>query len=54
MSDLMRIQEEQKDWRGQIGKMSREELDAFLATGTLCHLACSKDDESNCQALREK
>lgn len=44
MSDLLRIQEEQKEWRGQIGKMSREELDAFLATGTLCHLACLKDD----------
>jgi PPOX class probable F420-dependent enzyme len=44
MSDLMRIQEEQKNWRGQIGKMSHEELDAFLAGDMLCHLACLKDD----------
>jgi PPOX class probable F420-dependent enzyme len=44
MSDLVRIQEEQKEWRGQIGKMSREELDAFLAGDTLCHLACLKED----------
>ncbi len=44
MSDLVHIQEEQKAWRGQIGKMSREDLDAFLATDVLCHLACLKDD----------
>lgn len=44
MSDLVRMQEEQTAWRGQIGKMSREELDAFLSTDTLCHLACLKDD----------
>ncbi len=44
MSDLVRIQEEQQEWRGQIGKMSREELDAFLAGDMLCHLACLKED----------
>ena len=44
MSDLVRIQEEQQEWRGQIGKMSHEELDAFLAGDMLCHLACLKED----------
>ena len=46
MADLTRIQAEQKNWRGQIGKMNVRELEAFLATDTLCHLACLKDDGS--------
>jgi PPOX class probable F420-dependent enzyme len=44
MSDLVHLQEEQKEWRGEIGKMSHDELNTFLATDVLCHLACLKDD----------
>jgi PPOX class probable F420-dependent enzyme len=32
------------DWRGQVGTIGERDLDQFLATGTLCHLGCLKED----------
>ena len=46
MSEISQAQPGQTGWRGNIGQMSRDELDAFLAMGTLCHLACLKDDDT--------
>ena len=34
----------QESWRGQIGTLTRQELDAFLAPGRICRLACLRDD----------
>jgi nitroimidazol reductase NimA-like FMN-containing flavoprotein (pyridoxamine 5'-phosphate oxidase superfamily) len=33
-----------ESWRGQIGPLERKELDAFLAAGRICRLACLRDD----------
>lgn len=41
---MSQAQAEQTEWRGHIGPMSHAEVEAFLTTGTLCHLACLKDD----------
>ena len=34
------------DWRGQLGAMSEEERDSFLAKGELMHIACLQRDGS--------
>ena len=44
MTEITAATAGQTEWRGHIGEMSRSELEAFLATGVLCHLACLKDD----------
>ncbi|MGC0272238.1 pyridoxamine 5'-phosphate oxidase family protein [Pseudactinotalea sp. Z1739] len=36
--------EQDESWRGKIGKLDQEELDAFLHTGTIARLACLDGD----------
>lgn len=35
---------EKDAWRGKVGKMSQEEIDAYLAEGVLARLACLDED----------
>ena len=32
-----------EEWRGKVGKLSEEELNAFLAEGNVARLACLDD-----------
>lgn len=34
-----------ESWRGRVGKMDEAEVDAFLAEGKLCRLACLDDED---------
>lgn len=33
-----------ESWRGKVGKMNQEEIEAFLGTDVLCRMACHEDE----------
>ena len=36
--------EQEEEWRGKIGRLSAEEINAFLAEGPFCRLGCLDED----------
>lgn len=40
----MSTQQNTEEWRGKVGRMSQEEIDAFLSEGVICRLGCNDEE----------
>lgn len=40
----MSSQQNTEEWRGKVGRMNEDEMNAFLSEGIICRLGCNDDD----------